>query len=94
MVIITERKKALPEGGGVVKAFTVNYWGVKVTYEIRQTPTGIIYYSSDDAHKAAKFLAAKAEEIFLKAQANAGLAPKRSGGCTAAGFIPTNTTLS
>jgi len=91
MIIITEKKKALPEY--TPQQFHVNYFGVDVTYKIKSTPTGNVYYDSDDAHKAAKVLAAKAKEMFLKAQAKAGIKPTGVGGWTAEAFIPTCSAL-
>ena len=78
----------------VIRSFEADYWWHKVTYELRQTPTGKTYYLGINAHEAADALSKKAVEIFMEAQRLAGLEPKREGGFTGGSFLPIGTSLS
>jgi hypothetical protein len=71
--------------------FSVDYWGVKVTYSARATPNGGVYYRAEDngEYRAAKALAAKATELFIAAQRKAGINPVLTAADrTTMGFIP------
>ena len=74
MVIIKEKKKQT-EAGNVIKKFTVDYWGVKVTYNVLRHPdTGNPYCVIDDnIHKVEELLQKKTNDIFMASQRRAGM---------------------
>ena len=89
MIIIRENKQLSEDKK--LKTFTVNYFGVKATYEIWQSWKGEFYCTGQDVHSAAKILAKKANELFFAALKKEGLPVVHPTGGTEDEFLPLGT---
>jgi len=96
MIIIRGNKKGgLLENAGSQEfppSFTVDYWGVKVTYKAEKRPNGEIFYSAgQEADKAAKILSQQALAMFAKAKASAKVPGfVQADQFTSSSFLPKN----
>jgi len=68
--------------------FEVDYFGVKVEYQLSKTISGSIRIESINASDAAKALRNIADKIFYDTQKELGIKPIDVGGHTAEGFLP------